>query len=283
VSGIVHARTSCNRISSICSSLTIRHTTGPTPDPEKPISSSIKLDQVSFSYSDSIENNVLHDVTITAQQGQHIAIVGPSGSGKSTIISLLERFYRPTSGQILIGGVPVDAPPIDTYREHVSLVSQDTQLFHGTIRYNILLGVPTNEESEEAMINAAKDAHIHDFIMSLPEGYDTQCGRKGALFSGGQRQRLAIARALVRNPTILLLDEATSALDSESEGEVKRALKDASEGRTTVSVAHRLSTIREADCIYVLVKGRIVEFGSHDKLVREKGVYWDMCQRQNVG
>jgi ATP-binding cassette subfamily B (MDR/TAP) protein 1 len=225
---------------------------------------------------------VLRNVSITVQQGQHIAIVGPSGSGKSTIVSLIERFYRPNTGQILIGGVPLIATDIETYRDHVSLVSQDTQLFDGTIRYNILLGVAANEESEDAMINAARKAYIHDFILSLPEGYDTQCGRKGAQLSGGQRQRLAIARALVRKPTILLLDEATSALDSESEREVQKSLRDAREGRTTVSVAHRLSTIRGVDCIYVLVKGHVVEFGTHNALMKKQGVYWNMCQRQNI-
>ena len=225
---------------------------------------------------------MLHDLSFHVPQGQRIAIVGPSGSGKSTIISLLERFYQPSKGHLLIGSVPFSNTDIDTYRDHVSLVSQDTQLFDGTVRDNILLGVPAGEESEEKMLKAAREAHIHDFITSLPEGYSTPCGRKGTLFSGGQRQRLAIARALVRDPSILLLDEATSALDTESEGVVKKALKDASVGRTVIAVAHRLSTIRDADCIYVLVKGRIVESGTHDELTRERGVYWGMCQRQNL-
>jgi ATP-binding cassette subfamily B (MDR/TAP) protein 1 len=224
----------------------------------------------------------LHDVSIQIPSRQHIAIVGPSGSGKSTIISLLERFYEPSSGQIRLGTSLLSDTDIDEYRDRVSLVSQDTQLFDGTIRDNILLGVPVGEESEETTLQAARDAHIHDFIVGLPDGYNTQCGPKGAFFSGGQRQRLAIARALVRNPTILLLDEATSSLDSENEAEVKKALRDASAGRTTVSVAHRLSTIRDADCIYVLVGGRIAESGTHEDLMRRRSVYWRLCQRQNL-
>jgi ATP-binding cassette subfamily B (MDR/TAP) protein 1 len=248
----------------------------------KPASSSITFDRVSFSYHNAPEIPILRDLSFHVSPGQHIAIVGPSGSGKSTIISLLERFYRPSAGQIRIGGVPLADTDIDAYRRHVSLVSQDTQLFEGTVRDNILLGVPEGEESTEMMIKAAREANIHSFIISLPEGYNTPCGHKGTLFSGGQRQRLAIARALVRNPSILLLDEATSALDTESEGEVKKALRSASAGRTTVSIAHRLSTIRDADCIYVLISGHIVEYGTHDELTREGGVYWRMCQRQNL-
>ncbi len=240
------------------------------------------MENVCFAYPNHPDNQILHDITLKAPQGQHIAIVGPSGCGKSTIISLLERFYQPTHGQLRIGDISFTETNIRQYRNRVSLVSQDTQLFDGTVRDNILLGVPEGEESEEMMIKAAQEAHIHDFIVSLPEGYNTRTGRKGALFSGGQRQRLAIARALVRNPDILLLDEATSALDSESEAEVKRALRDASVGRTTIAVAHRLSTIRDADCIYVLVKGRIVESGTHEELTKEKGVYWGMCQRKDL-
>ncbi|KAF2715325.1 hypothetical protein K504DRAFT_497197 [Pleomassaria siparia CBS 279.74] len=274
---IVHARSSCGRIFSIISASAKEQLPPNAQESEKPVSSSITFDHVSFSYPNVSDAPVLHDVCFHVQQGQHIAIVGPSGSGKSTIISLLERFYRPSNGQLRVGGVPLADTDVDTYRDHVSLVSQDTQLFQGTVRDNILLGVPMGEESEETMIKAAREAHIHDFIMSLPEGYDTPCGRKGASFSGGQCQRLAIARALVRNPSLLLLDEATSALDTESEGEVKMALKDASAGRTTIAVAHRLSTIRDADCIHVLVKGRIVESGTHDELTRDKGVYWGMC------
>ncbi|KAF2684992.1 ABC transporter-like protein [Lentithecium fluviatile CBS 122367] len=279
---IVHARSSSSRIARITSALTKPTATAAESEVEKPVSGSIAFDRVSFSYPNVSNTPVLYEISLEAQQGQHIAIVGPSGSGKSTIISLIERFYQPTGGQIRIGGSPLIATDIDAYRDRVSLVSQDTQLFEGSVRDNILLGVPAGEESEDAMLDAARKAHIHNFIMSLPEGYNTPCGRKGAQFSGGQRQRLAIARALVRYPSILLLDEATSALDTESEGEVKKALRDATAGRTTVAVAHRLSTIRDADRIYVLIKGRITESGTHEELMRKRGVYWRMCQKQNV-
>ncbi|KAF2111191.1 ABC transporter-like protein [Lophiotrema nucula] len=279
---IVHAQSSCSQISDICSTSTDHTIAASAPESEKQIPSSIRFDRVSFRYPANPDAPIIHDLSFEARQGQHIAIVGPSGSGKSTIISLLERFYEPSKGQIRIGGVPLLSMNVNTYRDRVSLVSQDTQLFEGTIRDNILLGVPVGEESEETMVKAAREANIHDFITSLPEGYDTPCGRKGAMFSGGQRQRLAIARALVRNPSILLLDEATNALDSESEKEVKRALNDASAGRTTIAVAHRLSTIRDADCIYVLVGGRFVESGTHDELTRARGVYWGMCQSRHL-
>ncbi|KAF2647953.1 ABC transporter-like protein [Lophiostoma macrostomum CBS 122681] len=279
--GIVHARSACGLIFSV--SAPIKGTENRRTDPEKPeLGNTITLDRVSFAYPNVPNIPVLQDVSIKIPSKHHIAIVGPSGGGKSTIISLLERFYEPSNGHIRLSNSPLSDTDIDQYRDRVSLVSQDTQLFDGTIRDNILLGVPHGKESDETMLQAARDAHIHDFIVGLPDGYNTHCGAKGAFFSGGQRQRLAIARALVRNPTILLLDEATSSLDSENEAEVKKALRDASAGRTTVSVAHRLSTIRDADRIYVLAGGRISESGTHDDLMRERGAYWRLCQRQNL-
>jgi ATP-binding cassette subfamily B (MDR/TAP) protein 1 len=240
---------------------------------------SITFRDVNFSYPNAPHCRVLEDINVSIGQGQNIAVVGPSGSGKSTIIALLEKFYDVDSGSILIGPDPLNTLSTATYRKTVSLVSQDTLLFQGTLRENILLGVPdttTNEQLEAA----AKDANIHDFIMSLPEGYNTQCGIKGMEFSGGQRQRIAIACALIRRPSILLLDEATSALDSLSEIEVLEALKRVHKETTTITVAHRLATIRDADLILVLVKGRIVERGNHAQLLQKRGTYWTMCQAQ---
>ena len=253
---------------------------------EKPFSTSITFSDVFFAYQSSPDYNVLQNLSFHIPAGSTIAIVGPSGSGKSTIISLLERFYLHTKGIIEIGGTPLSEIDIETYRNRVSLVSQETQLFEGTVRENILLGVESGD-SEQALIQAARDANIHDFIQSLPEGYNTACGKKGMAFSGGQRQRLAIARALLRDPSILLLDEATSALDSENEIEIKNAIRKTTkcrvaEGRTTVVVTHRLSTVLDADCIFVLVKGSVVEKGTHAELIESKGVYWLMCENQNL-
>jgi ATP-binding cassette, subfamily B (MDR/TAP), member 1 len=165
----------------------------------------------------------------------------------------------------------------------VGLVSQDTTLYQGSIRENILLGAATDDQvSEERLVSACKSANIHDFIISLPEGYNTDAGSRGLALSGGQRQRIAIARALVRDPQILLLDEATSALDTQSEEVVQRALETAGKGRTVVAVAHRLSTVRGADCIFVLDAGRVVEAGTHTELVKRRGWYWDMVQAQSL-
>ncbi|RDL35403.1 Uncharacterized protein BP5553_07334 [Venustampulla echinocandica] len=241
---------------------------------------SIEFRDVYFSYPNAPHHQVLENLNISVSSGQSLAIVGTSGSGKSTIISLLEKFYKANSGSIKIGPYELDTLDTASYRNTVSLVSQDTVLFQGTIRENILLGASEAETDDERLELAAKDANIHDFIASLPEGYSTQCGNKGMLFSGGQRQRIAIARALVRRPTILLLDEATSALDSLSEREVLEALKKIKRETTTITVAHRLATIKEADLILVLVRGRIVERGTHAKLLEKKGAYWAMCRAQ---
>lgn len=213
-------------------------------------------------------------------RGQSVGIVGASGCGKTTIISLLERFYDIKSGTIRINGQSLTDLDVHAYRDTTGLVSQDTTLYQGSIKDNVLLG--TDTEDEEKLMQACKDANIHDFIMSLPQGYDTDSGSRGLALSGGQRQRIAVARALIRDPKILLLDEATSALDTQSEEVVQRALETAAKGRTTVAVAHRLSTVRGADRIFVLEKGRVVEEGTHDELVGMKGRYWDMVQAQSL-
>ena len=207
--------------------------------------------------------------------------MGASGCGKTTVISLLERFYDINSGEIRVNGQSLKDLDIHAQRASMALVSQDTTLYQGSIMENVLLGTESEEESPE-LIQACKDANIHDFIMSLPEGYGTDSGSRGVALSGGQRQRIAVARALIRNPKLLLLDEATSALDTQSEEVVQKALEIAAKGRTTVAVAHRLSTIRDADKIFVLDSGKVAEEGTHDELVKRKGRYWDMVQAQSL-
>lgn len=248
---------------------------------EKQVSTnSITFNNVDFSYPNTPHHPVLHGITFSVDPGQRAAIVGPSGSGKSTIIAILEKFYNINNGSILIGTNPLDTLNTAAYRNTTSLVSQDTVLFEGTLRENILLGLSESDSTDERVEKAAKNANIHDFILSLPEGYNTQCGNKGIAFSGGQRQRIALARALSREPKILLLDEATSALDSLSEMEVLDSLSRISKQTTMITVAHRLATIKSSDCILVLVKGRIVERGTHAQLMEKGGTYWAMNKAQ---
>jgi len=214
--------------------------------------------------------------------GQYVAIVGASGSGKSTIIQLLERFYDPLAGRVLLDGQDICQLNVQDYRKQLALVSQEPTLYAGTVRFNVLLGSvkPFEEVSQEEIDQACRDANIYDFVMSLPQGFDTDVGGKGSQLSGGQKQRIAIARALLRNPKVLLLDEATSALDSNSEKIVQEALDNAAKGRTTIAIAHRLSTIQNADCIYYVKEGRISEAGTHDELLRLRGGYFELVQLQ---
>lgn len=243
----------------------------------------IEFKDVCFAYPTRPELNILRKLSFKIHRGQTIGIVGASGCGKTTVITLLERFYDITSGQILIHGQPLSSVDVKSYRSIVGLVSQDTTLYQGSIRENILLGIPNDDDvSEETLVQACKDANIHTFISSLPEGYATEAGSRGLALSGGQRQRIAIARALVRNPSVLLLDEATSALDTQSEKVVQQALETATKGRTTVAVAHRLSTVRGADCIFLLDGGRVVEAGTHGELIKRRGRYWDMVLAQSL-
>ena len=211
----------------------------------------------------------MHDVSLEIRPGETVAFVGSSGSGKSTLLNLVLGFVRPTAGTILLDGADMQDLDLRTVRRFVSVVPQESVLFEGSIRDNIAYGLP--ELGDEAIHEALRDANALDVVASQPHGWDTVVGERGARLSGGQRQRLAIARALVRNPRILLLDEATSALDPESEQLVKEALSRLMRGRTTLVVAHRLSTIRSADRIVVLEGGRIVEVGAHDELLRRGG------------
>ncbi|KAH0272190.1 ABC transporter, partial [Aureobasidium melanogenum] len=242
----------------------------------------VELRDVSFRYP-TRDNLVFQDLNITIEKGQYAAFVGPSGCGKTTIISLLERFYdvEPGRGVITCNGVNINDMNVYDYRRNISLVAQEPTMFRGTIRDNILFGIPDpSSVPGERIHQMCRDALIHDFIVSLPQGYDTDVGQKGVAMSGGQKQRIAIARALIRDPKLLLLDEATSALDSESERVVQAAFERARSGKTMIVVAHRLSTIQSADVIFVFDEGKVVEKGSHNELVQKRGVYWEMCKNQ---
>ncbi|KAF2119336.1 P-loop containing nucleoside triphosphate hydrolase protein [Lophiotrema nucula] len=241
----------------------------------------IELQDVRFTYPGRPDHRVLRGVSLTAEPGRFVALVGASGSGKSTVMQLLERFYDPTSGAVFVDEVELRDYNLQDYRSQLAIVSQETTLYTGTIRENIL--ADKDDIDDAAIQQACEDANIWEFITSLPDGLSTLVGAKGALLSGGQRQRIAIARALLRDPKILLLDEATSALDSTSERVVQVALDKAAKGRTTVAIAHRLSTIQHADVIYVFDQGKIVEKGRHDELTARRGVYWELARLQAMG
>ncbi|KAI6035808.1 P-loop containing nucleoside triphosphate hydrolase protein [Pisolithus marmoratus] len=242
----------------------------------------IHLENVHFRYPTRPTVPVLRGLNLKVAPGTYVALVGASGCGKSTVIQLIERFYDPSVGRVLLDGQPINECNIQEYRKQIALVSQEPTLYAGTIRFNILLGAakPICEVTQEEIEAVCRDANILDFIKSLPNGFDTEVGGKGSQLSGGQKQRIAIARALLRNPKVLLLDEATSALDSTSEKVVQEALDRAAKGRTTIAIAHRLSTIQNADCIYFLKDGRISEAGTHCGLLALRGDYYEHIQLQ---
>ncbi len=253
-------------------------------EPENPIESEMDGDivfyEVSFGYADKGEKGaeVLKNVSFTLKKGHTLALVGSSGGGKTTICNLLPRFYRCIEGKITIGGTDINEVSTFALREKMAVVAQDVFLFAGSVRENIAYGCP--EKSEEELIQAAKRANIHEYVMSLPQGYDTEVGERGVKLSGGQKQRISIARAFLKNPPILILDEATSALDNMTEMQVQASLTELAEGRTTLVVAHRLSTVKNADRILVLGDGEIIEEGSHEELVALGGVYAELYQYQ---
>ena len=230
----------------------------------------VRYDHVSFHYSDD-ETPVLSDISIDIPAGKSIALVGPSGSGKTTICSLLPRFYDVTGGSITVDGKDIRGLTLKSLRSQIGMVQQDVYLFDGTIKDNIAYGKP--RASDEEIIKAAKCASIHDFIMELPDGYDTYVGERGTRLSGGQKQRISIARVFLKNPPILILDEATSALDNESERWIQKSLEELSKNRTTITIAHRLSTIRDADEIIVITEEGIAERGTHAELLEKNGLY----------
>jgi ATP-binding cassette subfamily B protein len=235
----------------------------------------IRFEDVSFQYNDGGES-VLSHIDVEVKAGQNIAIVGPSGSGKTTMCHLIPRFYNVSSGRILIDGQDVQGLTLHSLRTRVGVVQQDVYLFSGTVYENISYG--RSDADRASVIQAAKHAGAHAFIEKLPKGYDTYIGERGIKLSGGQKQRISIARVFLKNPPILILDEATSALDNESERIVQESLKELTRGRTTFTIAHRLTTIKNADSILVLTEDGIVEKGSHEELLREEGVYYDLYQ-----
>lgn len=236
----------------------------------------IEFDHVSFAYSEDAP--LLSDVSFTIEPGQVAAFVGPTGAGKTTIISLIPRFYDPTSGTIKIDGTDVRRFRQRSLRQQISFVLQETVLFHGPVWQNIAYGKPEANRSE--ILRAAELANAVEFIEHMPEGYDTIVGERGITLSGGQRQRIAIARAVIRNSPILVLDEPTSGLDTASEKLVYEALERLMAGRTVITIAHRLSTIRSADIIFVIKDGGIVESGSHSELMRNEGLYAELDRLQ---
>lgn len=249
---------------------------GPTTLALEDVRGALHVDGVFFQYADGSE--VLEDVELHVPAGKTAAIVGSTGSGKTTLLKLLMRFYDPTQGEIRLDGHPLDSLKVNDVRQSIGFVSQDVFLFHGTVRENIAYGRP--DATSEEIVHAAKLAEAHTFIESLPDGYDTFVGERGQKLSGGQRQRISIARAILKGPPILMFDEATSAVDNETEAAIQRSLQVVSQNRTTIVIAHRLSTVRHADRIHVLDKGRLVESGTHDQLLALEGVYANLWRVQ---
>ncbi len=256
----------------------------PEESPQKPlivlprIQGEIRFDNVTFRYQEDAETNTLQNISFHFLPGQTIAIVGRSGSGKSTLVKLLQGLYHPTTGQIYVDGHEIRHVSPPSLRTQMGIVPQDCYLFSGTILENITLY--RDEYHLDQVIEAAKLAEVHGFIQGLPLGYYTKVGERGSSLSGGQRQRIAIARALLGHPKILILDEATSSLDTESEHRFQRNLEQMQRDRTTIIIAHRLSTVRSADCILVLDRGILVEQGTHEHLMATQGLYYHLAQQQ---
>jgi len=239
---------------------------------------SVEFRNVCFSYNEDTDA-ILDDISVTVESGQSLAIVGHSGSGKSTLVSLLPRFYDVDSGEILLNGTPIRDYTLNSLRDNISLVSQDVVLFNDSIMNNLAYG-ELKQHSHEELLQAAEAAHVLEFANELPDGLNTNVGDRGVLLSGGQRQRIAIGRALLKNAPVLILDEATSSLDTKSERRIQQALDELMKNRTTLVIAHRLSTVERADHIIVLDRGRIVESGTHKELLDRDGQYATLYRMQ---
>jgi len=254
------------------------------PDPQNPVrvdkvAGAIEMQGVGFRYG---SRTVIKNLSLQIRPGEMIGLVGHSGSGKSTLVNLISRFYDVSDGAILVDGVDIRRMAVSDFRRHIGLVLQEPFLFFGTIAENIAYGKPAATRAE--IVAAARAAHAHEFILRLPHGYDSLVGERGQALSGGERQRISIARALLIDPPILILDEATSSVDTTTEKEIQKALDDLVRGRTTIAIAHRLSTLRDADRLVVLDRGSVVEVGSHDQLMACEGHYYRLylAQARNV-
>jgi ABC-type multidrug transport system fused ATPase/permease subunit len=247
-------------------------------EPQYQLKGNVRFEHVAFSYPSRKEIHVLKDISLSASNGEQVAIVGPSGAGKSTIAAMLLRFYEPGSGTIYFDERPSAEFPLSQLRQQMAFVPQDVILFGGSIGENIAYGKP--DATDEQILLAAKKAHAHEFVERFPEQYKTIVGERGIKLSGGQRQRIAIARAILKDPAILILDEATSSLDSESEALVQDALENLMKGRTSFVIAHRLSTIRNADKIVLIDKGIVSESGTHAELMSHNGLYRKLNEMQ---
>ncbi|MGB7443827.1 MAG: ATP-binding cassette domain-containing protein, partial [Coleofasciculaceae cyanobacterium] len=245
--------------------------------PVKQVQGQIELKNITFAYRD--RQPVIENLSLEIPAGQTIAIVGSTGSGKSTLVKLLLRLYEVNEGTITLDGIEIQKLRLEDLRRAIGLVSQDVFLFHGTVQENIAYG--SFNASMKRIVTAAQMAEAHNFINQLPQGYETIVGERGQKLSGGQQQRLAIARAILKNPPILILDEATSAVDNETEAAIQRSLEKITANRTTIAIAHRLSTVRNADCIYVMEQGKLVEQGRHEQLLEQQGIYASLWRVQS--